>query len=205
MPTWIFVRHGESEANLLHEFSNHGSKHGLTGLGIQQAHQLFGKLREYPISAIYTSPLLRAQQTAGIIGQGLGITPLVTDALIEFDTGVLEGKSDEESWKLFHEIFHDWLDGKNFGHKFEGGDSLESICDRFMPFFEHLKQDVVGSDKSIVFVSHGGTLMCILPRILANIDYEFVASHPPGHTSIVLAVELNGDLYCREWDGQIII
>ncbi|MRR32744.1 histidine phosphatase family protein, partial [bacterium] len=70
MPTWIFVRHGESEANLLHEFSNHGSKHGLTGLGIQQAHLLLDKLREYPISAIYSSPLLRAQQTAGLVGQG---------------------------------------------------------------------------------------------------------------------------------------
>lgn len=205
MPTWIFVRHGESQANLLREFSNHGSKHGLTDLGIQQAHQLLDKLRKYPISAIYSSPLLRAQQTAGLIGQGLGITPLVTDALIEFDTGMLEGKSDKESWKLFHEIFNDWLVEKNFGRKFDGGDSLESICDRFMPFFEQLRRETAGSDEAILFVSHGGTLMCILPRILANIDYEFVRSHPPGHTSIVISVELNDALYCQEWDGQIII
>ena len=32
-----FVRHGESEANLLREFSNRGYKHGLTERGFQQA------------------------------------------------------------------------------------------------------------------------------------------------------------------------
>lgn len=205
MATWIFVRHGESEANLLHEFSNHGRKHGLTGRGIQQAQQLLEKLHDYPISAIYSSPLLRAQQTAGIIGQGLGITPQVVQALTEFDTGVLEGKSDEASWERFHEIFDDWLIGKNYHRKFEGGESLTSVCDRFLPFFRDLKQELGASSKAILFVSHGGTLMCVLPRLLANIDDEFVTSHPLGHTAMVIAIELNGGLYCREWDGQIII
>ena len=32
-----FVRHGESEANLLHELSNRGLRHGLTDLGREQA------------------------------------------------------------------------------------------------------------------------------------------------------------------------
>jgi len=45
MVTWIFVRHGESQANLLHEFSNRGWKHGLTDVGIQQAHLLLDQLK----------------------------------------------------------------------------------------------------------------------------------------------------------------
>ena len=43
-----FVRHGESVANLLHEFSNRGFKHGLTERGFQQAEQLSQKLRGIP-------------------------------------------------------------------------------------------------------------------------------------------------------------
>ena len=73
MVTWIFVRHGESQANLLHEFSNRGWKHGLTDVGIQQAHLLLDQLKPYPLAAIYTSPLLRACQTAEVVGQALGM------------------------------------------------------------------------------------------------------------------------------------
>ena len=35
-----FTRHGESKANLLHEISNRGFKHGLTERGFHQAEQL---------------------------------------------------------------------------------------------------------------------------------------------------------------------
>ena len=35
-----FARHGESEANLLHVFSNRGVKHGLTARGRAQAETL---------------------------------------------------------------------------------------------------------------------------------------------------------------------
>ncbi|MBK9055673.1 MAG: histidine phosphatase family protein [Chloroflexi bacterium] len=34
---FYFVRHGESEANILHEMSNRGWKHGLTEKGREQA------------------------------------------------------------------------------------------------------------------------------------------------------------------------
>ena len=44
--TLYFVRHGESEANLLHEFSNRGLKHGLTDKGRRQAAALVHKLKE---------------------------------------------------------------------------------------------------------------------------------------------------------------
>ena len=92
-----FVRHGESEANLLNEFSNRGSKHGLTDKGRQQAHTLAQSLQTAPVAAIFSSPLLRARQTAEILSQTLGVPYRVTDALREFDCGVLEGKSDTDT------------------------------------------------------------------------------------------------------------
>ncbi len=95
-----FVRHGESEANLLNEFSNRGLKHGLT----QQAHALAQSLRSIPVTALFSSPLLRARQTAEILARELGVAYQMTDALREFDCGLLEGKMDAESWQRYWKV-----------------------------------------------------------------------------------------------------
>ena len=205
MCTWIFVRHGESEANLLHEFSNHGNKHGLTELGVQQATLLTKKLAAYPIEAIYCSPLLRAQQTANIIGNQLQIIPQATHALIEFDTGILEGKSDEKSWMIYQDIFQDWIINRNFDRQFEEGDSYYSIQSRFLPFIRSLQQQYSNGDQAILLVGHGGTFMCMLPLILKNIDYAFATSRRLSNTGMVIAEDKNEGIICRVWDGEVII
>jgi bisphosphoglycerate-dependent phosphoglycerate mutase len=62
-----FVRHGESEANLLHEFSNRGHKHGLTTHGKAQATTLAHRLRGAGVTHLFSSPLLRALETTAIL------------------------------------------------------------------------------------------------------------------------------------------
>lgn len=205
MVTWIFVRHGESQANLLHEFSNRGWKHGLTEAGIQQAHLLLDQLKQYPVDVIYTSPLLRACQTAEIVGQALGLVPQVAEALIEFDTGNLEGRSDSQSWDLYADITADWFERKNYLRGFEGGDNYTTILERFLPFFKSLQQRHVRSNQAVLMVGHGGTFHCVLPAILGNIDFDFVRKHALSHTGIVVAREIDDQLLCQVWNSQIII
>lgn len=205
MSTWIFVRHGESEANLLHEFSNHGCKHGLTDLGIQQASLLADQMVVYPIKAIYCSPLLRAQQTADIIGKRFEIVPQPTIALIEFDTGILEGKSDEKSWAIYHDIFSDWTINRNFDRQFEAGDSFNSIQSRFLPFIQGLQREYSRKDDALLLVGHGGTFMCMLPVIMKNINFEFATSRRLSNTGMVIAEDTNEGIICRVWERQVII
>lgn len=205
MVTWIFARHGESHANLLHEFSNRGWKHGLTDVGFQQAHLLPDQLKPYPLAAIYTSPLQRACQTAEVVGQALGIVPQIADALIEFDTGSLEGKSDKHSWELYADITADWFERKNYSRRFEGGDSYTTILERFLPFFKGLQQRHAHSNQAVLMVGHGGTFRCVLPAILGNIDFGFISQHALSHTGIVVAREIDDKLLCQVWDSQIII
>ena len=61
-----FARHGESQANLLHEISNRGLKHGLTRRGREQAVALADRLQNLAVTHIYSSPLLRAIETSVI-------------------------------------------------------------------------------------------------------------------------------------------
>jgi len=64
-----FVRHGESEANILRVISNRGYRYGLTVRGQQQAVTLAQHLQHVPISSIFSSPLRRAVETADILSR----------------------------------------------------------------------------------------------------------------------------------------
>ncbi len=95
-----FVRHGESTANVARVISNkRGDYAPLTNKGRQQAKELLEKLRNQGgIAVVYTSPLMRAKETADIIAAALRTDVQIADALREPDCGVLEGRGDEEAW-----------------------------------------------------------------------------------------------------------
>ena len=59
----------------------------LSGLGKRQAEQAGEFLAGKQIGALLTSPLLRAGETAGLIGDRLGLVPVTVDALREVRVG----------------------------------------------------------------------------------------------------------------------
>lgn len=108
-PIIVWVRHGQSEANVLNLLnSNPDSQYHLTELGRSQAENAGSQIQEImnrlgikKTSGIFTSPLVRAKETAGIISKHVSGKPIVTDLLIERQVGILEGKSESSrDWKL---------------------------------------------------------------------------------------------------------
>jgi len=191
-----FVRHGESEANIQHVISNYASPFGLTERGRQQVHALAERLKDLPITTMYSSPVLRAMDTADILYQALGLPYRVTEALREYNCGILEGQSDEESWRLHRQYYEDWTLRHDYLSKPEGGESFIDIQKRFVPFIESLQRD---EDDHILLVGHGGLLHLMLPLVLTNIDNDFVNAHGIGHTEYVIA-ELRADGFvCQQW------
>jgi len=63
MPTWWFVRHGESLAQL-DQWTGPDPDTPLSPLGERQAHELAPQVAELPIQRMLVSPFLRARQTA---------------------------------------------------------------------------------------------------------------------------------------------
>ncbi len=194
-----FIRHGESEANIQHVISNRESPFRLTELGREQATTLAQNLENIPITAIYSSPVLRARETAEILSQSLQLSYQVTEALREYDCGILEDKSDEEAWKLHGEIAEDWTVNHNYLRKPEGGENFLDIKKRFIPFIENLTDHHLNLQNHILFVSHGGLLQLMLPEIFTNIDDAFVRSHGIGHTQCIIAELLHDQLVCQQW------
>jgi broad specificity phosphatase PhoE len=136
----IFARHGESQANLLHEISNRGLKHPLTQKGRQQALVLAQQLQTESITRIYSSPVLRAIETTVILANQLGVEYEVTEALREYDLGDLEGRSDEVVWEFWHELFDGWTKHQLWDKRAPGGESFLDVRQRFAPFIDALIQ-----------------------------------------------------------------
>ncbi len=88
------ARHGQDEDNAAGILNGHRNQ-PLTAIGMQQAETVAAKIAEAGLrfDTIYTSPLLRASQTAGTIAHTIGgPNPIVQPNLIERDFGYMSGK-----------------------------------------------------------------------------------------------------------------
>ena len=193
-----FVRHGESEANIKHVISNRESTFRLTPQGKRQANALAQNLKDIPMTAIYSSPVLRATETAEILSQAFHLSYQVTESLREYDCGILEEKSDEVSWKLHGEIAEDWTINHNYLRKPQGGENFLDIKKRFIPFIESFTHNHLNSQNPVLFVSQGGLLQLMLPKILTNVDRDFVRSHGIGHTQCIITKRLSDELVSKQ-------
>ena len=199
-----FARHGESQANLLHEISNRGLRHGLTRQGREQALTLAHRLQGLPIACIYSSPILRAIETSIIVASQLELDYKVVDALREYDCGIVEGRSDKVGWQMWQELFDAWVVHKCWEQRIEGGESFYNIRDRFVPFIDGLVSQYGGTETEVVCVSHGGVYWMMLPLVLKNVDYELISKHGFDYTTCIVS-ELRAEvLVCVEWNGHII-
>ena len=198
----FFARHGESQANILHEISNRGLKHPLTQRGRRQASLLAQTLQDQSISHIYSSPVLRAIETTVILAHHLGIEYEVTDALREYDLGELEGRSDEKVWQLWHKLFDDWTKYQRWEKHAPGGENFHNVRERFVPFINSLIQRHQDTDANVLCVGHGGLYWVMLPLVLKNIDAEFISKRPSFGYAATIVAELRSDgLVCLEWNG----
>jgi broad specificity phosphatase PhoE len=199
---FYFLRHGESSANLLRQFSNRGDEHPLTEHGLQQARQAAQNLTGVKPACIYASPVLRARQTATILAESLGAPLEIREALREWDVGIYEGTTDPQGWELHRQVQEDWFDRQKLDSQMPGGESFLEIRRRFVPFIEGLLAAGKGSQHQYVLVSHGGLYTAMLPVILQNVDFDFAREHGFPYTGCIRAEERDGRLYCTDWCGE---
>lgn len=87
----IVIRHGESEADIQRVCEGRAD-FPLTAKGLGQARLAAAWIaRTYPVDAVYSSPLLRARQTAEAISEAAGRSVTELDDLMEFNNGQLAG------------------------------------------------------------------------------------------------------------------
>jgi broad specificity phosphatase PhoE len=197
---FLFVRHGESIANIENVFSNTGYKHGLTGKGRHQAENLSEVISaNYPkIDAIYCSPLQRAVETAEILKNKIHAPVVIDKRLIEFFTGELEGKTDAESWNLFNTVWNEWILNKNYSATIPSGESFFHIIERMQDFIARMDEKY-RRNEIIVCVSHGGVLRTAIPYLVG--DTELFRNRTIDNAEIIEIDSMNGILKYLEKDS----
>jgi broad specificity phosphatase PhoE len=176
-----WVRHGENRANLTNEFSYQRIDYPLTPKGIYQAEQTADYFAGKPVDAVFSSPLKRARETAGILGARLGLPVTVVEELREINVGDLEGMSPTpENWKTHDRLLIAWWGGER-GLAFPGGENGYQLIERVQ---SGLIRILTGrEEQNLVVVSHIGCLMMSLAGLVpaAAVHDGWLLAHDYGN------------------------
>jgi probable phosphoglycerate mutase len=147
----LLIRHGETLWNQQGRMQGqHDSP--LTPLGLQQARQLATRLKGVSFTALYSSDLGRAHQTARCIADVTGHDIVADRSLRERGFGIFEGFTNAEIEKRYPDHYVPFA--KRDPHfAMPEGESASQFRDRCVGGLERIVQR--HPDETIVVVSHG--------------------------------------------------
>ncbi len=157
---WL-VRHGQTAWNEQGRFCGH-TDIPLSPFGLRQAHKLASQLQHKPITAIYSSDLSRARETAEIIAKKRLINIFFSPAWREIYFGMWEGLTYDEIATSSHEQLGFFTDPEHAAPP--QGETLTEVLQRVIPALHEIMQREQHGE--IVLVSHGGVLRGLLCSLL---------------------------------------
>jgi broad specificity phosphatase PhoE len=155
MPTTlVLVRHGETDWNRERRFQGHADT-SLNDAGRRQAGDLAAVLRSEPLSAVYTSPLRRARETATIVAAELGLDAHELEELREIDVGDWQGLTIDDVRARYHEQLDvAWRSG------WPNGETHDELSARVLPAL--LDLDRRHPEEHVLGVTHAGPIRAAL-------------------------------------------
>lgn len=173
-PTRLYlIRHGQSAGNAEGRFGGHGPT-PLSELGQQQAEKTAKMLAKENISAIYSSDLDRAIQTAEPLARLLSLNIHTTPAFRERHVGVLEGLTFDESKAEYPKDYYA-LVNRNINHVISGGESYRHLLRRATTKLNDVLRAHTG--ERIAIYSHTGAI-CYLTLYLLGAIHRGTKSTP---------------------------
>ena len=159
----ILIRHGETDWNATLKYQGHANI-PLNEQGREQARVTGARLARYGAAALYTSDIVRAAETAAIIGEITGLAPRPLPDLREIDVGRWEGLTPEELYRRFPE--HMAAFDRDPARTVRlGGESYAQLQVRAIRALRAI-HDAHPGDGLVLAVSHGGTIRALLCHII---------------------------------------
>jgi probable phosphoglycerate mutase len=156
------VRHGATPLTTENRFSG-AEGVPLSDEGRAQVEHLAIRLAKDRISAVYSSPLDRARETAEILAEPHQLKPIFLDGLREISHGHWEGLTRTEVESRYPGEYAAWEEDP-FTFAPEGGESGISVLSRALPAVREIV--VRHRDEDVLVVSHKATLRLILSSLL---------------------------------------
>ena len=164
----IFLRHGQAKNNVEKILAGRTSGVPLTDEGISQAEYAAGLLARMDISAIYSSPIQRAEDTARIVGDATSVDVTVDDRLTELDMGKFTGMGYDEIYKTHGNVFLKFYNEElEIAHN--GVETFVQVKKRVTEVVDHATKK--HPDQNVVLVTHMDPIKAML-SIALNISSD---------------------------------
>lgn len=197
----LFIRHGQTPANVAGTLETSVPGPGLTDLGHRQAEAVADALAHEDISAIYVSRLRRTHVTAAPLAKRLGVEPVEMPGLHEIEAGDLEGRSDRAAVRSYLGTLAVWGEG-DLEHAMPGGPTGNDFFARFDRDLARIALDH-GAHATVAVVSHGAAIRVWCGGRPVNVDPGFVTLNELDNTGVVVVSGSPDDGWAVEsWMGE---
>ena len=174
----ILIRHGETEGNVLKNFSTKDTN--LTNRGREQIKKIRPFVETLSFDKVYVSPLKRAMETMEI----LGLDGDVEKRIQEVDFGLFEGKTYETIKKRFPIEVEIWNDDI-INYPTPKGESIKLAYERVTSFLE----EIAKKEEDVLLVCHDGVIRIALSWVFDNVEYFFKFKSENGSVNIITVNE----------------
>ena len=158
------IRHGQTTGDIEDRFGGDYDDH-LTPQGKAQAQELAGQLKCKGIEIIFSSPRIRARETAEEVRKVLDVPLEIIEDLRERNNyGVLTGLTKQEA-KEKHPIDFEKISKDKTHHDVSDSEGYKEIKNRAKRVFDEILLREYGS---IAVISHGGIISTIVREILTE-------------------------------------
>ncbi|MGW3863275.1 histidine phosphatase family protein [Streptomyces sp. NPDC005047] len=155
----VLLRHGETDRNTTGRFQGQADI-PLNDAGVRQAQQSARQLRPGGWSAVYSSPLARAAQTAAYAAGRLDVPHLRLAGLRERDLGVLDGQDRAEYARRQPHTMRRLLTDP--GYAPPGGETGRAALSRFVTALCAVAEPEA---RTVLAVTHGGVLNLLMSAL----------------------------------------
>lgn len=155
------IRHGQTDWNVLGRIQGRQDI-PLNAAGRSQAQMLAKGMEKRPVTAIYSSPQLRAMETAMALARNQGAQVIPVPELVEIGYGDWEGRTASDILEKERTLYEEWWQHPATVAP-PGGETLNQVDARCRKAWERIKREMKG-DTAVV--AHGGTLAHFIVHLL---------------------------------------
>ena len=164
MGSIIFLRHGQAINNTERILAGRTPGIPLTEKGLDQAQKAAKFLEDMNISAIYSSPIERAKNTAEIVGNHNSVDVRIDDRLIELDMGKFTGMPYEQIFSNHGNVFMKFYKGElEIAHN--GVETFADVKKRVLSIVDHVLES--HPNENVVLVTHMDPIKAMLSTVMS--------------------------------------
>ena len=203
----IFLRHGQAENNTKRILAGRTEGVPLTKIGIEQAEQIGKYLKPIDISAIYSSPIERANNTAKIVAESNSIDYKLDERLTELDMGKFTRMPYDEIFAKHGNVFLKFYSNDPIISKYNV-ETFPHVQKRVMDMLDYTikKHD----QENVLLVTHMDPIKSVIAKvidlkplslfelIIANCSLTIIKHHDE-KLSLSAINAMNADRFSQDW------